>query len=179
MSRTPPTVEELTTLAIDCGLNVADVGDYLLGCEYQEEFGYSYADVFAKAQRDWPDANEIEKRLYVMSQSNFRLPTYNPKAPKGGDDFIEPRVPVLVRQVDGIRVVLGSHDFGADKPDVLIERRKNGWSILIHPNGEHGDCVGCVFIHDDGRTWCVPDGLPRERIVVDEAWDSVSNEIDN
>ncbi|MGA2231570.1 MAG: hypothetical protein ABSH22_11780 [Tepidisphaeraceae bacterium] len=72
-------------------------------------------------------------------------------------EFDDPRVPVLVRPADGIRIVLGSHDyFDCKVPDVQIERRPNGWAIFLHPVGGCDAC-GYVYFLDDGRSFLVPE----------------------
>lgn len=73
------------------------------------------------------------------------------------NEFDGPFKPVIVRQADGVRVVLGSHDFwDADAPDLQIERRSRGWVIFLHPKGA-GDPAGSVYFLDDGRSFLVPE----------------------
>jgi hypothetical protein len=89
------------------------------------------------------------------------VPTYNGKWLEelpGLRDFDEPEVPVLVMPADGVRIVLGSHDYhDFEKPDIQIERRHNGWMIFLHPVGG-GDPSGCVVFLDDGRSFVSPEG---------------------
>ncbi|MCI0681067.1 MAG: hypothetical protein L0Y71_03100 [Gemmataceae bacterium] len=105
-----------------------------------------------------------------MEQFEMLVPTYygmmyakmDPHENK--EDFGEPNVPVLIRHAEGVRVVLGTHNFNdMDKPDIQIERRPNGWAIFLHPVGG-GDASGLVYFLDDGRSYIVPDGLPSEEI---------------
>lgn len=71
------------------------------------------------------------------------------------EEFSEPNVPVLVHEADGVRIVLGTHDYDEmDKPDIQIERRTNGWAIFLHPFGG-GDPSGYVYFLDDGRSYLV------------------------
>ena len=41
-------------------------------------------------------------------------------------DFASPFVPVLIREADGVRVILGSHDPDAHSADIQVERRPGG-----------------------------------------------------
>jgi hypothetical protein len=69
-------------------------------------------------------------------------------------DYGPPNVPVLVSATETIRVLLGTVDMEeVYKPDLFIERRRNGWMIAIHPN--NGDPSGIVYLFDDGRTYLV------------------------
>lgn len=86
------------------------------------------------------------------------IPTYNAYAfadeVAAGkmQEFDSPHVPVLIRRADGIRVVLGTHDFDDQtKPDIQIERRPNGWAIFLHPLGG-GDPSGCIYFVDGGES---------------------------
>ncbi|HEX4055363.1 MAG TPA: hypothetical protein VHX86_13950 [Tepidisphaeraceae bacterium] len=94
-----------------------------------------------------------ELRLYVPTyygQLNIHRPD-SQKMPEFGD----PSYPVLVRPSDGVRIVLGSHDFfDLHKPDIQIERRPNGWAIFLHPLGG-SDASGYVYFLDDGRSFLV------------------------
>src|SRR5690349_19453884 len=87
----------------------------------------------------------------TMSEFKLHVPTYNKgefrqnTAPQDLPEFGEPYVPVVIRPTDGIRIVLGSHDFwDANVPDVQIERRPRGWAIFLHPVGG-SDPSGHVF----------------------------------
>lgn len=71
-------------------------------------------------------------------------------------EFGLPLAPLLISEAEGIRVVLGTHDYNdRAKPDVQIERRPKGWAIFIHPNA--GDPVASVYILDNGRTFLLPE----------------------
>src|SRR4051812_14098037 len=94
-----------------------------------------------------------------MQELKIDVPTYygaancgrslNPELP----EFGMPRVPILARSADGIRIVLGSHDYeDCSMPDVQIERRPNGWAIFLHPVGG-GDPSGLLYFLDDGRSF--------------------------
>jgi hypothetical protein len=105
-----------------------------------------------------------------MEQFEMLVPTYygmmyakiDPHQNK--EDFGEPVVPVLIRHAEGVRVVLGTHDFeDMTQPDIQIERRPQGWAIFLHPNGG-GDASGMVYFLDDGRSYILPDGLPSDEI---------------
>jgi hypothetical protein len=68
-------------------------------------------------------------------------------------DFGEPNVPVLIREAEGVRIVLGTHEYeDYEKPDIQIERRPNGWAIFLHPLGG-SDPSGFVYFLDDGRSF--------------------------
>lgn len=94
----------------------------------------------------------------------LRVPTFygnvNGENPERAihDDFDQPFIPVLVREADGVRVVLGSHcSDDLDVPDILIERRPRGWTIFLHPVGS-SDPSGYVFFNDDGSSFALPEG---------------------
>ncbi len=95
---------------------------------------------------------------------HIKVPTYNAslfgeEAAKGiVPEFGAPEIPVLIREADGLRIVLGSHEFwDCTKPDVQIERQPNGWVVFLHPCSG-SDPAGYVYFYDDGR--CV---LLKER----------------
>jgi hypothetical protein len=72
-------------------------------------------------------------------------------------DFSNPQVPVVVRGADGVRLVLGTHDYdNLEKPAIQIERRPNGWTIFLHPLGG-SDASGYVCFLDDGRSFLIPE----------------------
>ena len=99
-----------------------------------------------------------------MEESRFVVPTYYgrqnellEKPMHARVDFSDPFVRVLVREADGIRIVLGSHDYDdQDAPDVQIERRPNGWAIFLHPEGG-SDPSGYIYFLDDGRSYLIPE----------------------
>jgi hypothetical protein len=91
-----------------------------------------------------------------MDELKLIVPTYNGKWLEAPDrtvpEFDAPEVPVLVCPADGVRVVLGTHDYhDYTKPDIQIERRHNGWVIFLHPLGG-SDASGFVVFLDDGRS---------------------------
>jgi hypothetical protein len=73
-------------------------------------------------------------------------------------EFDSPEVPVVIRPADGVRIVLGTHDYWDHKcPDIQIERRAGGWVIFLHPvPGD--DLAGHVYFLDDGRSYFKADG---------------------
>jgi hypothetical protein len=92
-----------------------------------------------------------------------RAPTYYGSAksadgaPVTQDEFDAPEVPVLVHSADGVRLVLGSHDYeDMSWPDLQVERRPKGWAIFLHPLGG-GDPSGYVYFLDDGRSFVMPE----------------------
>jgi hypothetical protein len=98
-----------------------------------------------------------------MVEFKLHIPTYygdadDPSGPaKGKQEFDTPIVPVVVREADGVRIVLGSHDYDDMRaPDVQIERRAGGWVIFLHPLGG-GDPSGYVIFLDDGRSFLAPE----------------------
>ncbi len=113
-----------------------------------------------------------------MEDFKLFVPTYNGKwldEPKWTvPEFDDPEVPVLVHQADGVRIVLGTHDYDdCQKPDIQIERRHNGWMIFLHPGGG-GDASGFVVFLDDGRSFIAKESgygptEPIEMVAYDEA----------
>jgi hypothetical protein len=98
-----------------------------------------------------------------MAQLKVHVPTYYggafEKEVAEGEkpEFGDPYVPVLAREADGVRIVLGSHDyFDMSKPDIQIERRPNGWAIFLHPEAG-GDASGFLYFLDDGRSFVSPE----------------------
>jgi hypothetical protein len=88
------------------------------------------------------------------------IPTYIGSQPHDEQDnppdFAEPRVPVLVHESEGIRVLMGTHNWQDwDKPDIQIERRPHGWAVFIHPNA--GDPVAFLYMLDNGKTYLMPE----------------------
>lgn len=74
-------------------------------------------------------------------------------------EFGAPYVPVLIRRENGLRVVLGSHEYeDMGRPDVYIERQPKGWLIALHPSGG-GDPSGYVYFLDDGRSFLVKENV--------------------
>ena len=69
------------------------------------------------------------------------------------EEFDSPEVPIVIRPADGVRIVLGTHDFwDTNFPDIQIERRPGGWAVFIHAvPGD--DPTGFVYILDDGRSY--------------------------
>lgn len=109
-----------------------------------------------------------------MEKLVLTVPTYygaaqvNPKSFPDKEEFDEPRVPVLVRDADGVRVVLGTNNSqDVERPDVQIERRPNGWAIVLHPIGG-GDACGFVYFLDDGRSFLVPEHGPEQIRVLND-----------
>jgi hypothetical protein len=99
-----------------------------------------------------------------MHSLKLMVPTYNANlfpdqvANREMLEFGEPLTPVLVREADGLRIVLGSLDYDdLSKPDVKIERQPNGWAIFLHPVGESDPC-GIVYFRDDGRSYLLKEG---------------------
>lgn len=71
-------------------------------------------------------------------------------------EFGEPSAPVLVHESEGVRIILGTHDFeDIERPDIQIERRPKGWAIFLRPSA--GDPCGFVYFQDDGRSFLVPE----------------------
>lgn len=85
-----------------------------------------------------------------------------------GPDFGSPDVPVLIHEADGIRLLLGTHEWeDKSKPDVQIERRPHGWAMFLHPNA--GDPIGHLYLLDDGRSYLLPESFADPPIeVVDD-----------
>lgn len=121
-----------------------------------------------------------------MREFRMHVPTYNasafPKEVEAGErpDFGDPYVPVVVRDADGVRIVLGSLDYSdCDAPDVQIERRPNGWAIFLHPLGGC-DPSGLAYFLDDGRSFVVPErDLGATPAIVTLHCDESVDEVDN
>lgn len=106
-----------------------------------------------------------------MQELMLTVPTYygaaqaNPKWYPDMEEFDEPSVPVLIREAEGVRIVLGTTNWQDFKrPDVQIERRPNGWAIFLRPDG--GDANAIVYFLDDGRSFLLPDGMASNGIEV-------------
>jgi hypothetical protein len=111
-------------------------------------------------------------------RGRYRVPTYYGEAYGEAvadgmlPEFGKPFAPMLVRQADGLRIVLGSYDYDErTAPDIKIERRPNGWMILLHPAGD-GDPSGYVCFLTDGRSYVVPEGGATPPVEVRE-WEAV------
>jgi hypothetical protein len=104
----------------------------------------------------------ISKEI-AMPELKLYVPTYlrgefrTGELPDDLPDFGEPMFPVVIREADGVRIVLGSHDYwNSNVPDVQLERRPGGWAIFLHPVGG-SDPSGYVYFLDDGRSYLVPE----------------------
>ena len=88
------------------------------------------------------------------------VPTYNGKWLEEYptlQEYDEPEVPVLICRAEGVRVILGTHDYhDYEKSDIQVERRHNGWMIFLHPFGGCDAC-GYVIMLDDGRSFVTPE----------------------
>jgi hypothetical protein len=120
-----------------------------------------------------------------MHELKIYAPTYygslNEQAEaKGLQEFDQPHVPIVVRSADGLRIVLGSHDyFDGNAPDVQIERRPRGWALFLHPLGGSDPC-GYVYFLDDGRSFLVPESdFGTTPPIAVRPSDAVATEIDN
>src|SRR4249919_3414529 len=92
-----------------------------------------------------------------ISPITVRVPTYQgPKSEK--TDFARPLVPVTVENKCGIVLTLGSTK-KKTAPEIICERRKNGWCIVIAP--EHSDSKLLVYIIDGDKN-----GNNTETVVV-------------
>lgn len=120
-----------------------------------------------------------------MSEIKFHVPTYNhgtldqTAGTEGKPEFGDPYVPLVIRRADGVRIVLGTHDyFDSSKPDIQIERRPHGWVIFLHPVGA-GDPSGHIYFLDDGNSFLVPErDLGTTPPIKALQWDETVPEID-
>ncbi len=100
------------------------------------------------------------------------VPTYNGKWLLENPSLEEcdgPFLPVLVTPADGLRIVLGTHEYDDfDKPGIYIERRHNGWMIFLQPHYA-GDTSGFVVFLDDGHSYFAPelDAQEHQTMMVD------------
>ncbi len=98
-----------------------------------------------------------EQGAFRIQTVKTTVPTYNGKwVFHGSDEYGEGNTPVLICPADGLRVVLGAHDYFNDYQDaeIQIERRRNGWMFFLIPKGV-GDPCGYVVFLDDGRSFAV------------------------
>jgi hypothetical protein len=120
-----------------------------------------------------------------MRELRLHVPTYNADAFVGDaaantkPEFGEPYVPVLIRRADGVRILLGTHDYlDMHAPDIQVERRPSGWAIFLHPLGG-GDPSGHIYLLDDGRSFVVPESnlgtTPPIQLLT---WDATLAEVD-
>ena len=114
-----------------------------------------------------------------MEKNVLMVPTYYgaaqvaPNFFPDNEEYDEPRVPVLIHDAEGVRLVLGARELqDLNKPDIQIERRPNGWAVFLRPVSS-GDTGVYVFFLDDGRTFLVPDGHSSEQIEVLEDCEDV------
>jgi hypothetical protein len=112
---------------------------------------------------DMPATWKLFIPTYVGSQYKLQKAESTP-----WPDFAPPNVPVLIHEADGIRLLLGTHDWEDNsKPDIQIERRPRGWAIFLHPNA--GDPIGHLYMLVDGRSYLLPEALSEPSIeIVDE-----------
>jgi hypothetical protein len=116
-----------------------------------------------------------------MNDLKLHVPTYNGRyfaeEVESGrmPEYGVPKLPILIRAAEGIRIVLGTDDyFDKDAPDVQIERQPNGWVLFLHPTSGCDPC-GYVYMLDDGRSFLEKEsGLgPTEVIKVLEPGDEL------
>jgi hypothetical protein len=107
--------------------------------------------VCTKSGTQRPIGEDPELRLLVPTYFGHRNCVLGVEK---NEEFDNPNIPVLVRPAEGVRVVLGTHDYeDYHAPDIQIERRPKGWAIFLHPSG--GDPSGYVYFLDDGRSFLV------------------------
>jgi hypothetical protein len=122
--------------------------------------------------------DQLRKRGHITYECDepamwkLAVPTYVASQPHEEEtdwpDFAEPNVPVVVHEAEGLRVVMGTHDWkDNDKPDIQIERRPHGWAMFINPGA--GDAVAYLYILDNGETYLVTDDYVKPELrIVDE-----------
>ena len=98
-----------------------------------------------------------------MRELGIIAPTYNaqsfPNEVELGlkPEYGPPYLPVLIRESEGVRLILGTYVANdLTKPDILIERQPNGWMIFLHPL-PGSDPSGYIYFLDDGRSFLVPE----------------------
>lgn len=110
------------------------------------------------------------------------VPTYNGKWLMDNpslNDFDEPHVPVLVSDVEGLRVILGTHDYyDFEMPDIQIERRHNGWMLFLRPFNL-GDQCGFVVMLDDGRSFVAAESAAGDAEIKMVDFDEAIAELDD
>jgi hypothetical protein len=155
--------------------------------EYHEAL-YTLVNVLEEASVDGigddplPAVDAQVKPMKHESATDIKLvvPTYYGKwiqETPGLEDFDEPHQPVLITQPDGLRLSLGTHDNSEfHKPEIQIERRRNGWMIFLQPLGA-GETSGFVVFLDDGRSFVAPDG-PRDYQVSMVVYEQAVAELD-
>ncbi|HZL38339.1 MAG TPA: hypothetical protein VFC78_23700 [Tepidisphaeraceae bacterium] len=101
--------------------------------------------------------NELKLYVPTFNHGPFVQGEENLAQAHARPEFGEPDVPIVIRRADGVRIVLGTHDyFDMHAPDIQIERRPRGWAIFLHPVGG-GDASGFVYFLDDGRSFVLPE----------------------
>lgn len=99
----------------------------------------------------------------TIPQTVYHVPTYygslkaNRDETYGSDkkqEFDGPNAQVTVRASDAVYVDLGPRVDGCDPPNVIIERRANGWMVTINAEGG-GDSSGHIYMIDDGRAFAM------------------------
>jgi hypothetical protein len=118
-----------------------------------------------------------------MEEIEFEVPTYYGGRTAAGDEYLPefggPYVPVITHSADGVRIVLGSHEWqDVDHPDIAIERRPHGWAIFLNPIGG-SDSAGVIYFTDEGRSFVVPaNDFGTTPPIVMYSWESASREVD-
>jgi hypothetical protein len=109
----------------------------------------------------------------MMQEFRFSVPSYQARncteqvQLREALEFREPFVPVLIRRDNGVRVVLGSHEYEEMRqPDVYIERQPKGWLIALHPSAG-GDPSGYVYFLDDGRSFLVKENVVGSTVPIE------------
>lgn len=94
-----------------------------------------------------PPVNEMKFTIPVYNGAYYSQEVIAGTKP----EWSLPSHPVLVRETDGLRIVLGSHDGeAAGTASVCLERHPHAWVIFLHPNSD-ADAVGYVYFFDDGK----------------------------
>lgn len=99
-----------------------------------------------------------EKKL-VNTDALFIIPEYC-GIHNASQDFTEDRHPVRVHYASGVEAVLGlpaGEDISKSRCAVVsVERRPKGWCVFVTPVNS-GDVSLCIYLHDDGRSWVLPE----------------------
>lgn len=82
----------------------------------------------------------------------FSIPTYVEDHPQGAE-YIDPAATIVVSPGTMMRISLGD---GAEDPSIVIERRRNGWCVILASN-QQADPEVVSYITDQKQVLVLPD----------------------
>ena len=100
-----------------------------------------------------------------MINLEIQAPPYFGDETEGKKEFDEPLVPLLVKEENGARIVLGTHDLlDYSASNLLVERRPGGWAIALHRGGA---AIGYVFFLDGGGSFFLHERPITLKVITD------------